>query len=239
LWIARPDGLRKRPATVVHGRQWLKSSLPMALTSALLMVNNHADIIMIGWFSSPADVGIYRVATSGAALVIFGLTTINMVLGPYYARFHAHKEKERIQKLATNSARVVIAMTLPVVIAFLFFGEPLIGFIFGQEYLSAYLSLAIISVGQLMNAGFGSVGLLLVMTGHERETTKGVAVGTLSNVFLNAVLIPFYGIEGAAFATAVTLLTSNVLLWIAVARHLGIDTLAVPLAKRLHIGKKW
>jgi len=239
LWIARPEGLRQKPVSVVHGREWLKSALPLALTSALSMVNHHADIIMIGWFSSATDVGIYRVATSGAALVVFGLTTINMVVGPYYAKFHARKEKEQIQKLATNSARVVIAMTLPVVIAFLFFGEPLIGFIFGQEYLSAYLSLAIISVGQLMNASFGSVGLLLVMTGHERETTKGVAVATLSNVVLNAVLIPIYGIEGAAFATAFTLLTWNVLLWIAVARHLGIDTLAVPLAKRLHIGKKW
>jgi len=124
-------------------------------------------------------------------------------------------------------------------VLFLFWGEQVITLVFGHEFVGAALPLAIISVGQLMNAGFGSVGLVLGMTGYEREITKGVAVATLTNVVLNMLLIPKYGINGAAFATAVTLFAWNVLLWIAVARYVGVDTLAIPVAKKLGIGNKW
>lgn len=239
LWQARPEGVREKPAVVMQGKTWMKSALPLALTSALMMLNQNADIIMIGWYASSSDVGIYRVAVQGGLLVVFGLQSMNMVIGPYFARFYATHEKARLQKLATTSARVILAMTLPAVVLFLFWGEQVITLVFGDEFVGAALPLAIISIGQLMNAGFGSVGLILGMTGHERETTKGVAVATLTNVVLNMLLIPKYGINGAAFATAVTLFAWNVLLWIAVARHVGVDTLAIPVAKKLGIGNKW
>jgi len=239
LWQARPEGVRAKPVVEIQGKTWLYSALPLALTSALMLLNQNADIIMIGWYASSADVGVYRVAVQGGLLVVFGLLSINMVIGPYFARFYAKHEKPQLQKLATISARFILAMTLPAVVFFLFWGEQVITLVFGHEFVGAALPLAIISIGQLMNAGFGSVGLILSMTGYERETTKGVAVATLTNVVLNMLLIPKYGINGAAFATAVTLFAWNVLLWIAVARHVGVDTLAIPIAKKLGIGNKW
>jgi len=239
LLQARPEGVRENPAVVMRGKTWIKSAIPLALTSALQMVNKNVDIIMIGWYASSSDVGIYRVAVQGGLLVVFGLQSMNMVIGPYFARFYAKHEKDRLQKLATTSARVILLMTLPVVLLFMFWGEQVVAMVFGDEFVGAAMPLAIISVGQLMNAGFGSVGLVLGMTGYERETTKGVAVATVANVLLNMFLIPVYGINGAAFATAITLFVWNVLLWIAVARHVGVDTFAVPVAKRLRIGNKW
>jgi len=238
LRLARPEELRKKPEIVIHSREWLKSALPLALTSTLLLVNQNIDIIMIGWFGSASDVGIYRVATSGAGLVVFGLSTINLVVGPYYAQFHANGDLVKIQKLATISSRVIMLTTLPVVFAFILFGESLIYLIFGPKYVSAYISLSIISVGQLINAVFGSVGLLLAMTDNEKEIAKGVAVATIANIVFNIVLIPLIGIVGAAVATAVTLFVWNFLLWIAVVNKIGVDTMAIPMAKRFKFYKK-
>lgn len=97
LWRIRPDGVREKPAVVMQGKTWMKSALPLALTSALMMLNKNVDIVMIGWYSSSADVGIYRVAVQGGLLVVFGLQSMNMVIGPYFARFYGKQEMARLQ----------------------------------------------------------------------------------------------------------------------------------------------
>ena len=58
----------------------------------------------------------------------------------------------------------------------------------------------------------GPVGLLLNMTGHERETAKGVAISAVLNMVLNFLLIPRWGITGAAVATTVSMIAWNLLL---------------------------
>lgn len=239
LWKSCPMGIRQKPVAVINGKAWLKSAMPLALTSALFMVNQNTDIVMIGWYGTASDVGIYRVSVVGGGLVVFALSSMNMVIGPYYAQFYAKKELAQLQKLATQSARAILLMTLPVVLVFLLFGKSLITMVYGPQFIAAYAPLVVISIGQLMSAGFGSVGLILNMTGHEMETTKGIAVAALTNVLLNMLLIPWYGITGAAVATTVTLFAWNFLLWLAVARNVGVDTLAVPVAEKLGIGKKW
>jgi O-antigen/teichoic acid export membrane protein len=64
------------------------------------------------------------------------------------------------------------------------------------------------------------------MTRHERDTAKGLAVSAILNVVLNLLLVPLLGIIGAAMATALSLITWNVLLWWAVRQRLGINSLA-------------
>ena len=68
----------------------------------------------------------------------------------------------------------------------------------------------------------GSVGIILNMTGHERYAASGAAVGALSNIFLNVLLIPRFGISGAATATAISLAVWNLLLVWWVYKHVGI-----------------
>ena len=89
--------------------------------------------------------------------------------------------------------------------------------------------MASLALGQLVNAGMGSVGALLNMTDHERDTLRGVAIAAVANVVLGLVLIPLYGLEGAAIATAVPLIIWNLLLRQAVWRRIQIETLAFSL----------
>ncbi len=79
-----------------------------------------------------------------------------------------------------------------------------------------------LDVGQFVNVAAGSVGLILIMTGHEDDTFKGLVVATIANVILNALLIPIWGLEGAAAANAVSMIIWNILLGIRVHRRLGI-----------------
>ena len=176
---------------------------------------------------SDEEVGIYKVVFSLASLAILGLETINYVIQPYFARFYSEGALEQLQRLVTLSARVILAMALPPVILLVAFGEPTLEFLFGSVYGAGATALAILAMGQLVNAAMGSVGMLLNMTGHERDTMKGVAIAAVLNIALSAALIPPFGVEGAAVATATTLLIWNLVLRHYVRERLRIEPAAI------------
>lgn len=203
-------------------RQWLKSALPFTLIGGAGIINNQADIIMLGWFRPSADVGIYRVAVQGSVLVAFGLQAANAVVAPHFSRLYAAGDRVRLQRLVTTSARVILLAAVPVAAAFVLAGDAIAAWVFGAEFAASHGALAILSVGQLCNAAFGSVGFLLNMTGHESDTARALWTTAVLNIVLNAALIPFFGKEGAAVASAVSLVTWNVMLYRLVRKQLGI-----------------
>jgi len=158
--------------------------------------------------------------------VVFGLQVVNLTIGPHIARLHAQGDMGRLQRLVTFSTRAQFFFTLPFVVMLIFFGEGLVTLAFGQEFVPALLPLSILALGQLVNAASGSVGLLLAMTGHERDAARSVVLAAIVNVSLNAILIPPYGAAGAAAAGAVTLAAWNLAMCWAVRQRLGIDSLA-------------
>ena len=134
---------------------------------------------------------------------------------------------EGLQRLATMSARMALLLAVPVLLLFVFLGKWILGSVFGAAFAGGYQALIILSVGQLANAGMGSVGMLLNMTGHERDTARAVGVSAATNVVLNLVLIPLLGINGAASATAISMALWNVIMWRAVYYRLGIQRAAI------------
>jgi len=228
LWRATPLEVRQAKP-VYESRRWFASTLPLAFISGMGLINSYTSIIMLGLFVTSSDIGIYRVADQMALLVSISLQAINMVVAPQFARLYAVGNKARLQRLATTNARAVLSLTLPVVVVFLLFGKPLLKFIFGAEFVLAYGPLSILAVGQLVNSAMGSVGFLLIMTGHEQDTARGVAVAAVGNIVLNLVLIPLWGTQGAALASAITMTVWNILLWLAVRRRLMINSMAFDL----------
>jgi O-antigen/teichoic acid export membrane protein len=209
--------LTPRPAKTARpayrSREWLRSALPFTLIGGAGMINNHTDIIMLGWFTSPAEVGTYRVAVQGAMLVAFSLQVAGSVVAPQFSRLHAQGDMAKLQRLVTQSAQVILLAALPVALTFIIIGGAIVSSIFGTEFASAHEPLTILAVGQLVNAGFGSVGFLLNMTGHEKIAARTLWQTALINIVLNAALIPLYGMNGAAIATAISLGIWNLLLY--------------------------
>ncbi len=224
LWKARPQPLREMTVSAYQSRDWLKAALPMAVIAGMSVVNTQTDIIMLGLFSTNEDVGIYRVAVTGASLVSFGLVAIGMVTMPYFARFYARDDMDSFRRLATTGARVMFVLALPVAILFAFFGDVLLKYVFGEKYIGAYLPLVLLTLAHLIHAGFGTVGPLLNMTGHEKKTAKSIVIAAGCNITLNLILIPAYGMSGAATATAITFLIWNYVLWREVRKHLKTDS---------------
>jgi O-antigen/teichoic acid export membrane protein len=225
LWRATPSEVRNAPP-IYYNRLWLLSTLPLAFIGGAQLINGRISTLILGIFTDSAQVGIYRVADQMSLLIAVGLQTVNIVIAPQFARLHALGDTRRLQKLATTSARVVFFLTLLVMAAFLLFGRLFLSIVFGSEFLSAYTPLLILAVGQLINSAAGSVGVLLNMTGNEKETARGIVIAAVGNVVLNLILVPLWGIVGAALASAIALSAWNILLVLAVRKKLKINSTA-------------
>lgn len=207
-------------------RQWLASAMPMTLIGGACIINNQTDILMLGFFRSSEDVGVYRVAVQGAVMVAFGLQAANAVIAPQFARLYAQGDQARLQRLVTASARVILLSALPVALTFILAGGMIAGWIFGPEFAKSHTPLAILAAGQLINAAMGSMGFLLNMTGHERDVARTLLMTAGLNILLNLALIPTFGMAGAASATAVSLVLWSILLYRIVKRRIGINSTA-------------
>lgn len=213
-----------------HRRQWLRSAFPLLFVGAAGIVNQQISIVMLGTMLGPEAAGIYDVARRGAALVTFVLMAVNMPLAPIVASLYTRGEKDRLQRVVTRSARVALLGCVPVALGLIIFGHWILLF-FGKEFTGGSNALAILSLGQLVNAGMGSVGLLLNMTGHEGDTARGVGVAAVLNIILSAALIPSWGVYGAAAADAISTATWNILLAVWVYKRLGIYSTALGRVK--------
>lgn len=228
LWRNAPFDVRQaRPR--FEGKAWLASMLPLAFLTGMEIVNNQASILILGIFQPVEQAGVYRVAMQVARIASFGLFAVGVVVAPRFATLYAQGEMARLQRLATASARVVLAFNLVATLFFVVFGNPLLGIVFGPAFVASYTPLLILLGGQFVNSAVGFVGYLLNMTGHEWEAARGVAIVATINIVLNLVLIPILGTKGAAMATTVSMFMWNVLLWQVVRKKLGINSLAFHL----------
>ncbi len=191
-----------------HARDWLRGALPLVLISSMQVIYSRTDVLMIGALDSAEGVGIYSIAARLATLVSLVLMAANTALGPRFARLYKAEKISELQRLVTRSTRIVTLLALLISAVLVLFGLPLLA-IFGEEFTAGYTTMLIIVAGQFFNALTGSVGILLIMTGHSWQNGIGVGLSAILNILLNLWLIPIYGIEGAAVASLVSMLVTN------------------------------
>lgn len=179
---------------------WIRSAASMLVISGLHIINSRTDVIMIGMLLNDNAVGIYNVAARGSELILFFLAPISAALGPVITRLYTEEDMERLQNIITLSSRILFLLSLPIALVLIIFG-PLYLSLFGNDFASGDTTLSILCTGQLFNIAVGPVSLLLIMSRHEREAAISLGTGAALNIILNSVLIPVWGIEGAALAT--------------------------------------
>ena len=199
---------------------WLRSALPFLLIGGVLIINARTDIIMLGFLGTQEEVGIYSVATRGAALIAFVLAAVNAALSPVIAKLYAQGERGRLEATIRRTTRIIFLCSLPIALGLILFGGPFLR-IFGPEFPAGHAALAVLSLGFLVDAAAGSVGQMLNMTGHERDSAKAIGTSAILNVILNLLLIPRLGMVGAATATATSMAVYNTLLAAFVYKRFG------------------
>jgi len=186
-----------------------KPALPFALLAGISVINSNIDVLMLGFFVSDADIGIYRITTRIATLVAFALTAVNAVFGPNISALYAKADFAQLQNNASKAALAALVLAFPCFLVFSFAGYWVL-LLFGEEFTRGTNLLTILSLGQLGNALTGSVALLLMMTKHAKKAANSLLFSVLLNVLLNSLLIPIYGALGASIATSSSMVLLNV-----------------------------
>ena len=200
-------------------KAWLKVSLPMMSLASMALINCRADIIMIGFFKDTDQAGIYAVSSRLSEFIRFGALAINPVVVGLIAQHHASNQREKLQRVVRSSARYLLLWAFVSLLAIFFLGSHFLS-IFGQGFQAGYTALLILSIGQAMTIVLGPVDSILIMTGHHHAALIGLIVSTIVNLLLNVLLIPHYGMAGAAIATATSATIWSLVLAFAVIKRL-------------------
>ena len=206
----------------------LSVSFPMLMSSSLFMIMSWTDMIMLGMWRTPEEVGIYNVAVRLSMITSFTLTAINSIAAPKFAEFWGRGDLEGLKRVAQQSTKLIFWTSAPVLILYLIFPEWFMG-LFGEEFRNGSLVLVILTMGQFINAVSGSVGYILQMTGRQKAFQNVILMATFINIVLNALLIPKHGIYGAATANFFAVSFANIVPFLLVKLYYGFYTLPVKI----------
>lgn len=190
-----------RPRNSMH-RTLLTFSAPLVITAAMATVIADVDTFIIGYFLTPEHVGIYNVVYPFAALVSIFLSSLSFLFMPIISELHSAEEFGQISTIYTVATKWIFLTTTPIVLLFVMFGDNLLGLAFGSEYLPGTLTLSLLAIGFGTHAIFGPNRDTLTSIGRTRWIMISNVGVALFNVGVNIVLVPRFGIEGAAVATA-------------------------------------
>ncbi|WP_297444274.1 flippase [Desulfurobacterium sp.] len=198
----------------------LSVSIPMLLSSSLALIMGWTDTVMLGMFRSAQEVGVYNVALRVSMITSITLMAINTIAAPKFAEFWGKGDIKGLAKVAQQSTKLIFWTSFPILLLFLIFPKPILG-IFGEEFKAGAVALMILTIGQFVNVTTGSVGYLLNMTSYEKIIFGIWTISAVIVVLANLILVPFYGINGAAFSTLLSHIWSSLAALIFVRRKLG------------------
>lgn len=199
--------LRNRVKITIHGLDFkihLKPVLVLLMTSLATDLYNQVDITMLGIMCSDDVVGYYSNGIRLIRMINTVTTAISATILPRMCLYYKEKKKEKYKELFWVIADVVIVIALPCTIGIILVAEPLVKVLFGIDFLPTvqiiqWLApiILIISVSYLV----GSV--VLTSTNNERYLLRATITGSVTNVLLNALLIPFFSTIGAVVASLI------------------------------------
>jgi len=190
--------------TEVNTWIFLKESFPMMLSSTIMIFLGWMDTFILGIYETDESIGIYNVALKLALVTSFSIEAINSSLAPKIANLYVNNFKEKFLNLIKFSTRLNFILTLLIVSVLIIFNQWFLS-IFGEEFKAGSIALVILCSIHLINSSVGSVGVIMQMTGKQKQYQYIAIISLGINLLLNFILIPKYGINGAAIATAVSL----------------------------------
>jgi O-antigen/teichoic acid export membrane protein len=165
-------------------------------------------ILFVGALASSREAGIYGAASRYVTVGGFVLQAVLLVIGPQISGLLARGSLERAANVYQASTVWLTALSFPLYLSLAVFA-PLALSIFGPEFESGTVALVILSLAMLVNMATGPVSVVLLMAGKSSWNLANNAAAVAVNIVLNVLLIPGFGITGAAVAWAASIVVQN------------------------------
>lgn len=227
LWRNATSEVRTITSDEFSWHRLLKSCLPLYTISILYQaVVPWLPFILLGVVGNQDEVGLFGMATRTAYLVSAVLVAVNSIAAPKIAALYKQGRHIELEELAQKSTLMLTLVAVPITIILVMFPSQIMS-IFGTEFYASGNILRILVVGQFVNVACGSVGFLLMMSGHEVEARNSVIISVLVMLILLVTLTPSYHAIGAAIASSSAVIISNLINVYFVYKRLNILTVPI------------
>ena len=193
---------------------WLAVSIPMFLVDSLYMSLMYVDVLILKQFQPADEIAIYYAAAKTLALVSFVYFAVSAASAHKFSEYYAAGDRDKLAAFTRDSVRWTFWPSLAAVLVILAVGWPLLR-LFGPQFVAGYPLMFVLSIGVLARAAVGPGERFLSMLGQQKLCAVTALAALVTNVVLCLVLIPTYGIMGAAVAMSTAFIVESVaIFWI-------------------------
>lgn len=203
-WLYRASHGRFTPRFTLRGAGALmRPALVLGASGALALLSFNFDSIMLGMMKDAAAVGWYGAAYKPVTVVLAMPVTYFVGLFPALSRTH-HQDRDEFRRIVLGSLRLAALFAVPVGVCGTFLAGPIINLLFGAQYGPSVDAFRVLTWAAVLVILRGTFRQALNAAERHDLDLRCATIATGLNILLNLVLIPRYGIVGAASATVIS-----------------------------------
>ncbi|MDI6654850.1 MAG: flippase [Candidatus Hydrothermarchaeota archaeon] len=186
-------------------------SVPVSATALSAFVLAYIDVILLGFYLTPKEVGIYSAASPTSRLVLAFSTAMYATLLPSISELKALRNYREIKKQIKYAYKLSLLVLIPATLLSIYFSEFIITALFQEDYTQAVRAFEILVVGTAFLGIFTLNSGIFQGLGKPKIPMRILLLAAILDVILNLALIPLYGIDGAALASTLSFIFAGVL----------------------------
>lgn len=185
-------------------------AIPFWLSGMLSKFRKNIQAILLGTFNTVTSVGVFAIVSSINLVGRISYQSIIASVKPFLAELHTQGNIKQMGQLYQTTTRWTLITNLPIFLIMVLYPAQLLN-IFGESFVAGSSALIILAFAELANAGTGICGSIIDMTGYTKLKLTNSVIWVLLLSVTNLLLIPPWGVIGAATATLISTATINFL----------------------------
>ena len=202
LWMKNSKYVSAQKLPDGDATKLIQSAWPVFFSSIWVVISHYAPLLLLGYFTDVIQVGLFEGAFRLSKLIIIGLFLVNTVAATKFTELLHKEDKDELHRLLQHKAIIVSGIAVVVFVFSLLIPDFLLRLL-NDQFAIGRSAFIILGLAQLVNALVGSVNILMIMAGYEKQLMRLNMFGTLSSVVLSFILIPSMQMEGAAIARSI------------------------------------
>ncbi len=226
---------KRKDSPVFEYREILKFSLPMAFSETVYNLLAQADVLILGLFMTSSSIGVYSIAVRVVVMAQIVFNIFIPVFNPFISELYEKNNLVKLSKLLKAITRWNVMASFPIFMSIMCFPGVFLR-IFGGEFLQASSCLFVLVLARIFTSPSVLPNSMLAMSGRPELQLVNNIILLVLTVILNYVLIPSYGIIGAAVATGTCLVIASLIRIVEVYRLMKIHPFTSSLVKPVVCG---
>jgi O-antigen/teichoic acid export membrane protein len=181
---------------------------PLWLTGLLRQFSRNIEAMLLGALKTISSAGIFSIVDKVNLVGHISLLSILSSVQPILAQLHDQRDRGALRGLYSAATRWTFALNIPFFLVMVLYPRAILA-VFGDAFVTGSTALVIVAFAELANAGTGICGPMIDMTGHTRVKLANAVLTSALVIGGSIVLIPRWGITGAATASLIAIVTVN------------------------------